>query len=99
MELHISESVRLHNLSSNDALPTGRILPGVKVACVANGFAEGIRNIWVEAFHAHSSIYVVSLRRLLLIESFTVLRFIRSFLLESAFPTLVKIKKLFKGFL
>ena len=54
---------------------------------------------WGDALYARSSIYTVSARQKLLIQLSRLLRFGRSFIPNWAFPSLVKLKKLVKGFL
>ena len=54
---------------------------------------------WGDALYARSSTYAVSMRQLLLIQLSKLLRLTRSYIPEWAFPVLVKLKKLSKGFL
>jgi FkbM family methyltransferase len=54
---------------------------------------------WGDAFYARSSTYKVTLQQILLIQLSILLRFSRSYIPSAAFPVLVKIKQLIRGFL
>ena len=54
---------------------------------------------WGDALYTRTSTYKVTSRQLLLIQLSRLLRFGRSWIPNSAFPALVRLKKLFRGFL